>query len=129
MPNHKKMVKSLLKKPKSTSSQKDACPVCGKKHGKRLDLKIFCTKEELDSINLIISKIQCANQAARPDAIPNGVAADKIRLFVQAAIDAKANYLWLEKDWWNNAIKKYALPQDKRVFIDFNSGVFYILEE
>lgn len=36
-------------------------------------LNIFCTKEEIDSIQLIRNKIDCASQACRPDAIPDGI--------------------------------------------------------
>lgn len=92
----------------------------------RKDLGIKCKKEHIDSLELIMNKIQCAKQASCIHAIPDDVPEQKVKWFVQAAIESLANYQWLEKDWWNQAKKVYALPQDKNIWIDFNSGDFYV---
>jgi len=92
------------------------------------NLGIFCEKFDLDSIQLLQNKISCASQAAQADAIPDGVNEHKARLFIQAAIDSLGGYKWLEKDWWENAKKKYNLPNETVVWIDFVTGEFYINE-
>jgi len=92
-------------------------------------LGISCTKEELDSIKLIQNKISCASQACRPDAIPDGVDEIKAKWFIQSAIDSLASYRWLEEDWWSEVKKKYELPKDVNVWIDFDNAEFYLIEE
>ena len=74
------------------SIQEQYCPSCGRIHVKEM-LGIYATKEETDSLALINNKLSCAAQAARPDAIPQGVDPERAKLFVQAAIDsiAKSN--------------------------------------
>lgn len=94
---------------------------------KRKYLNIFCTKEEIDSIQLIQNKIACASQAARPDSIPDNVSEQKSRLYIQVAIDSLASYKWLEQDWWNRMKETYSLPKEKEIWIDFNSKEFYTL--
>lgn len=107
----------------------EVCQVCGKVHGKRINLGVTCESEELQSMELIINKLNCAQQAANPNAIPPGTPQPEAKMFIQAAIDSLGNYKWLESDWWNNAKKKYNLPDDKNVFIDFDTGDFYFNEE
>ncbi len=104
------------------------CDVCGQKHGKRIDL-FAIEKEDIDSFKLVQNKISCASQAARPEAIPDGVDNNKAKLFIQAAIDSLASYKWLEQDLWSQIIMKYNLPKDKNVHIDFNASMFYFLED
>jgi len=106
----------------------EVCKDCGQVHGKRIDLNTICEKDDLDSLDLIRNKINCATQAVRPDAIPDGVSKEKAKLFIQSAIDSLGAYRWLENDWWKDIVKKYKLPQDKNVRIDFGTGMFYILE-
>jgi hypothetical protein len=104
------------------------CKVCGRIHSKET-LGIYATKEETDSLALINNKISCAAQAARPDAIPQGVDPERAKLFVQAAIDSLGVYRWLEQDWWRGVKKVYALPENVNVFLDFNTGEFYMVTD
>jgi hypothetical protein len=85
--------------------------------------------DDLSKFELIVNKIDCARQAARPDAIPDGIDPDKAKLYIQAAIDSLATYTWLEKDMWKTVKEKYNLPKDKNVYADFIDSVFYYLEE
>jgi hypothetical protein len=48
--------------------------------------------------------------------------------FVRAVIGARAEAIWLEKNWWRMAKEKYKLPADKNVFIDFDACEFYVNE-
>lgn len=103
------------------------CKYCGKEHGKRIDL-MGVEKQDVDSFKLVQNKISCANQAANPNAIPDGVDEVKAKLFIQAAIDSLASYKWLEQDLWLQMTEKYNLPKDKNIYIDFDKSVFYYLE-
>lgn len=87
-----------------------------------------CTKEDVDTLQLIQNKVNCAAQACRPDVIPDRVSEEKARWFIQAAIDSLANYRWLETDWWNTMRQKYNLPTDREIWVDFNTYEFYIFE-
>ena len=40
----------------------EVCKDCGKIHPKRIDLNTLCGKEDLDSLDLIRNKINCASQ-------------------------------------------------------------------
>jgi hypothetical protein len=104
--------------------ENEVCQSCGKVHGKRVYLMPI-EKIDVDSFKLIQNKLSCANQAANPSAIPDGVEEQKAKLFIQAAIDSLATYKWLEQDYWNQTIEKYNLPKDKNVHIDFNKSMFY----
>lgn len=104
------------------------CNCIPQAQGTRKGLNIFCTKEEIDSIQLIQNKVSCANQACSPDAIPDGVDEIKAKWFIQSAIDSLASYRWLENDWWSNMKKKYELPKEVNVWIDFDTSEFYIFE-
>lgn len=91
-------------------------------------LNIFCTKEEIDSIQLIRNKIDCASQACRPDAIPDGINEIKAKWFIQSAIDSLASYRWIEQEWWKEIKKKYNLPLNINIWVDFETQEFYIFE-
>lgn len=121
---------STKKTIKKVENKNKVCPVCGKVHGKqkRENLNLACSPEELDNMKLIQNKLSCANQAARPNAIPDNVSADKIDLFVKAALNTKAEALFLQQMWWEEMKKKYNLPPEQNVFLDFMNGSFYILK-
>jgi len=97
--------------------------------GKRKNLGIICTEEELQTIQLIQNKISCASQAASPLSIPNGISEEKAKWYIQAAIDSLASYRWLESEWWKEMKLKYSLPQGHNVWIDFDTKEFYIIEQ
>ena len=93
----------------------------------REDLGKACTQQELDSLVLIRTKSETATAAARPDAIPDGTPADKGAMFIQGALALKAEAATLEKLWWEEMTKKYAL--NGVVWIDFSNGSFDIMKE
>lgn len=104
----------------------EVCEKCGQIHNKRIDL-MLASKEDVDEFKLVQNKINCARQAVTPSAIPDGVDDNKVKLFVQAAIDSLASYQWLQQDLWARMIEKYDLPKDKNVYVDFGNGMFYYL--
>lgn len=95
----------------------------------RQDLNIICDTNDLNDLQLLQNKISCAHQAARPDAIPDEVPEHKAKLFIIAAIDSLGSYKWLEKNWWDEAKKKYNLPEGVNIWIDFSTGMFYLNKE
>jgi hypothetical protein len=110
------------------NKQNEICPVCGKVHDIRQNLGVKATPEEVDSVHLINNRINAAIQAAQPSAVQPGVTKEQVQLFVAAALEARAEAEALQSAWWKEIFAKYpALPKDKNVYVDFDTGEFYIL--
>jgi hypothetical protein len=108
-------------------TKQKVCPVCGKVHPKREDLNIKAARDEVESLILINNRVQVAEQAAQPANIAQGVTPEQVQIFVNAALNAKAEALNLQRQWWNEIFAKYPqLPKDKNVFVDFDTTDFYI---
>lgn len=91
---------------------------------KRKDLAVKCTKEEFESMRLIRNRVICAQQVLNPRMVPQeGVTEDQVRLFVKGAIEAKAEAMFLEQDWWYEMNTKYKLPD--QTHLDLITGGFY----
>ncbi|MDR1453986.1 MAG: hypothetical protein LBJ25_08460 [Candidatus Margulisbacteria bacterium] len=102
------------------------CPICGKVHPRREDLSIKATRDEVESLILINNRIDVAAQAAQPAALQQGVTAEQVQVFVNAALNARAEAMSLQRQWWNEIFAKYPqLPKDKNVFVDFDTCDFY----
>lgn len=100
-------------------------PLCQQQ---RKYLGISCTDDELNEIELIQNRISCAQQAARPDAIPKGISSENAEAFIRAALESLAQARWLEDRWWKQVRVKYQLPHDVNVWIDFMTKEFYVIE-
>jgi hypothetical protein len=112
----------------ATAKQNEVCPLCGKVHDIRQNLGLKATPEEVDSVHLINNRINAAIQAAQPSAVQPGVTKEQVRLFVAAALEARAEAEALQSAWWKEIFAKYpALPRDKNVYVDFDTNEFYIL--
>ena len=108
-------------------TRQDVCTICGKVHPQREDLNIKATRDEVESLILINNRINVAEQAARPTNIPQGVTPEQVQVFVNAALNAKAEALNLQRQWWQEIFAKYPqLPRDKNVFVDFDTCDFYV---
>jgi DNA repair exonuclease SbcCD ATPase subunit len=108
-------------------TKQEICPICGKVHPKREDLNIKATRDEVESMILINNRVNVAEQAAQPTALQQGVTQEQVQVFVNAALNAKAEALNLQRQWWNEIFAKYPqLPRDKNVFVDFDTCDFYI---
>ncbi|MDR1453275.1 MAG: hypothetical protein LBJ25_04810 [Candidatus Margulisbacteria bacterium] len=106
----------------------EICPICGKVHPRREDLNIKATRDEVESLILINNRINVAAQAAQPAALQQGVTAEQVQVFVNAALNARAEAMNLQRQWWNEIFVKYPqLPKDKNVFVDFDTEDFYIM--
>jgi hypothetical protein len=113
------------KETKETNSE--VCPICGKVHPQRQDLNIKATRDEVESLILINNRINVAAQAAQPTAIQQGVTQEQVQVFVNAALNARAEAMNLQRQWWQEIFAKYPqLPKDKNVFVDFDTCDFYI---
>jgi hypothetical protein len=112
------------------SKEPEVCPICGKVHPKRQDLNIKAARDEVESLILINNRINVAAQAAQPTAIPSGVTPEQVQVFVNAALNARAEAMNLQRQWWNEIFTKYPqLPRDKNVFVDFDTCDFYVQAE
>jgi hypothetical protein len=50
-----------------------------------------------------------------------------VQVFVNAALNARAEAMNLQRQWWNEIFAKYPqLPKDKNVFVDFETCDFYL---
>lgn len=97
----------------------------------RVYLSTSCTEEELKSLKLIQNNVTCATQACSPESIPDNVDRQKAEIFIAGAIEARARALWLQDQWWAEAIKKYNLQhtENNPVYVDFITREFYQLGE
>ena len=108
-------------------TKQEVCPMCGKVHPQREDLNIKATREEVESLILINNRVNVAAQAAQPTALQQGVTAEQVQVFVNAVLNAKAEALNLQRQWWSEIFAKYPqLPRDKNVFVDFDTCDFYL---
>ena len=127
------MVTKKTKNSKNKVSKKakgKICPECGKVHPQRKNLDIKATREEVESLMLINNRAQVAAQAAQPTALPQGVTPEQVQIFVQAAINARAEAISMQRGWWNEIFTKYPqLPKDKNIFVDFESYEFYCMKD
>jgi len=83
-----------------------------------------CTKEELDSFNLIRTKVETANQALAMK-VEDPSQQDQ---FVKTVLDVLAEYKWLERDWWNDKMKRFGITNGKDLHIDFFTGDLFLNE-
>jgi hypothetical protein len=108
-------------------SQGEVCPLCGKVHPRRQDLNIKATREEVESLILLNNRVSVAGEAAQPAVLQPGVSAEQVQVFVQAALNAKAEGMNMQRQWWREIFGKYPeLPRDKNVFVDFETCDFYV---
>lgn len=111
---------------------------CRFPQGKRVNLELFCEKDELDSLKLILNKVSTASQAAHPESLPDNmvdyelkeepqkqISKRKAEIFFKAALTMKAEAQFLERDWWEGIIRKYKLPVEVPVMVDMGTGQFY----
>jgi hypothetical protein len=109
------------------SKEPEVCPICGKVHPKRQDLNIKAAREEVESLILINNRVNVAVEAAQPTALQQGVTQERVQVFVNAALNARAEAMSLQRQWWNKIFAKYPqLPRDKNVFVDFDTCDFYV---
>jgi len=98
-------------------------------------LGIFCTKEESDSLKLIINRLNCSRQALHPgnihllkDMTPEmeKFVEKQNELFVKNALEYQAQAQFLFEDWWSEAKKKYNLID--QIQIDTDRNEFFVAE-
>ncbi len=87
----------------------------------------IATKEEIDSIDLIKTKMSCVSQTLK--ILPEGIKEEQINYYIQSNVDLLGTYQWLEKDWWEQIFKKYKIEKNTNVYIDFDTGELYINEQ
>ncbi|MDR2430707.1 MAG: hypothetical protein LBD99_00390 [Candidatus Margulisbacteria bacterium] len=125
----------MTKKTKKKSIKKNiikqtpkVCPECGQAHPLRENLNVKAAREEVVSLIMINNRVNVAAQAASPVNVAPNVTREQIKLFVEAALEAKAEAMSLQRQWWREIFAKYPeLPKDKNVFVDFDTGEFYLL--
>ena len=121
------MAKKVAKK-KEKKAKGKVCPECGKIHPLRENLGLSATHEEVESLILINNRVNVSAQAAQPTNIAPNVTKEQVKIFVEAALEARAEAIALQRQWWQEMFAKYTdLPKDKNVFVDFETGEFYIM--
>ncbi|MDR2430863.1 MAG: hypothetical protein LBD99_01190 [Candidatus Margulisbacteria bacterium] len=123
------MSKKTAKSVKKTEKKgQQVCPDCGQEHPLRESLNIKAAREEVESLVMINNRVNVAAQAASPVNVALNVTREQIKLFVEAALEAKAEAMSLQRRWWREIFAKYPdLPRGKNVFVDFDTGEFYLL--
>jgi len=87
----------------------DVCNQCGKIHLKPTPTGVFAEKTEVDDLQLIINAVTNAKQALNPRNIPEDASQNQVDKWVQANQRILAGYQVLEKEWWDEKVKKYGL--------------------
>ena len=121
------MAKKVAKK-KEKKAKGKVCPECGKIHPLRKNLGVSATREETDSLIIINNRVNVSAQAAQPTNIAPNVTKEQVKIFVEAALEAKAEAVALQRQWWREVAAKYALPKDKNIFVDFDTCEFFLRE-
>lgn len=104
----------------------EVCPVCGQVHPQRKELDKSCTKEELDGFRLLKTRVDVAQQMLQSVGGQGNGNAAHTEAMVSGALNAKAEAMYLQQNWWSEMIAKYDLPKNENVFIDTNTGAFYV---
>ena len=108
----------------------NTCEKCNVNVGKvRVDLGINVGEEMLKSMEILMNRIDCAQQAMSPASIPTGIDKDKAAIFVKTAIELYADYRMLQKEWWSAVKKQYKLGDDKEIYVDLTNGDLYTFED
>lgn len=100
---------------------------CGMQ-GKRVSLDKFIDMEKVKELRIINNRVDCANQALRASAIPDGVSDTKVKLFIAAAIEALADYTTLMSEWWDVVRAQYGFDDGINVYVDFKTGELYYFD-
>ena len=96
--------------------------------GARVSLGKYVDADKVKELRIINNRIDCANQALRASAIPDGVSDAKVKMFVAAAIEALADYNMLMSDWWDIARETYKFDEGVNVYVDFKTGELYYFD-
>jgi hypothetical protein len=91
-------------------------------------LNVQAAPEEIESLILVNAKSEAAEEAARLQNFPADAAKEQILIFIEAALNARAEAMLLRRRWWQEIKTKYPqLPIDtQNVFVDFDTGKFYV---
>ena len=120
--------KTMKKKTEKEQKKGKVCPECGKVHPLRKNLNIKATRDEVDSLIMISNRVNVASQAAQPVNVAPNVTKEQIRVFIEAALDAKAEAMSLQRQWWQEILAKYKeLPKNKNIFVDYETCEFYVM--
>lgn len=94
----------------------------------RKNLGVFCSQEELSSIQLVMNHMSCIQQAINPANIPDNASDVQVTRFLVNLMKQKTEILFLEQNWWKEAKVNHNLPKDKDSWIDFETKEFYTQE-
>ena len=93
--------------------------------GTRKNLDKTVTQNELYSIVNIQTELSVGKQATAPDSLPEGVSQERAAAYFAGALQMLAAAQTKERLWWDAIKKKYELPADKNVYVDFTDGALY----
>lgn len=93
----------------------------------RVNLEQKVTKEEYDSITIILKKKAIAERAVQTSAFPKDTEQNVMKAFYQAGLDNFAEAQTLEQRWWRDISERY--PFNEKVYFDTDTGQFYKLVE
>jgi hypothetical protein len=93
----------------------------------RKNIGTSATAEEIDSLKILQNRLSCSNQALSIGSIPDNVDQNKVNMFLKAAIESKAESLFLMDNWWKEVLIKYKIESNSHV--DLQTGEFYIMEK
>jgi len=90
--------------------------------------KVVCIvdKEQIDSVKLLNTKINCAEGALQT--IPQFASEQEKRFYIQSVLDSLGNYRWLLQDFWDSIYNKYGIDGNVNLNLDYNTGEIFLYE-
>jgi len=104
------------------------CKNCSPEDYKKVNTGIFLIIEDVETFDLISTRISCAEQILRIQKVDEEYL-ESYQAMCQAAINTKADNMFLHKKAWKDIIKKYNLSTEKEYYIDFSNNEFYTMEK
>ncbi len=80
-------------------------------------------KEEIDSMNIILNKLETTRQMIKT--IPLNIDQETMNKYVNSVITARGESLWLEQKWWNMIIEKYNISE-RNISLDFENSALIV---
>ncbi|GBR76934.1 hypothetical protein NO2_1406 [Candidatus Termititenax persephonae] len=86
--------------------------------------------EDTRNFEISVNKVNCAKQAARPGAVPEGASPDEAEKFIREAIFARADAQYLQDFFWRDLAWRYGIGTKdvSRLYVDFDAGELFLEE-
>jgi hypothetical protein len=84
----------------------------------------------IESLKVIVDKVNCAGQLVRPDAVPQNVSPVEAMCFFREAIFSRANAQYLRDVFWRDLARQYDIKPEfvNKLYLDIHTRRMFIDE-